>query len=96
MNTNKNHPSHESEIGKLNRISGQVEGIKKMIDEGRYCPEILTQLRAVRSAVRSVEANILEKHLQHCVTDAIQSGNKKETEAKLQEIKDLFKRYDGN
>ena len=70
----KEHPCHQSEIGKLNRISGQVEGIKKMIEDGRYCPDILTQLRAARAAIRTVEANILETHLQHCVTDALAQG----------------------
>lgn len=90
-----NHPCHKAEIGKLNRIAGQVEGIKKMVEDGRYCPDILTQLRAVRSAIRTVEANVLEKHLQHCVTDAFAHGDQKEAQAKIDEIKNLFKRYDG-
>lgn len=88
------HPSHADEIKKLNRIAGQVEGIKKMIDEHRYCPDILTQLRAVRSALRTVETNILETHLQYCVTNALQSKNKKAAEAQIAELKDLFKRFD--
>ncbi len=88
------YPCHMSEIGKLNRISGQVEGIKRMIEEHRYCPDILTQLRAARSAIRSVEANILETHLQSCVTDAMISGDQKQTKAKIAELKDLFKRFD--
>jgi DNA-binding FrmR family transcriptional regulator len=89
-----NHPSHTAEIAKLNRIAGQVEGIKKMIEDHRYCPDILTQLKAVRSAVRTVEANILESHLQSCVADAMISGDKEETAAKIAELKELFKRYD--
>mgnify|MGYP000565897819 CR=1 FL=1 len=92
--TTDNHPCHKAELGKLNRISGQIDGIKKMIDDGRYCPEILTQLRAARSAIRSVEAKILETHLGHCVADAMKKGNTKEAQAKIDEIKDLFKRYD--
>jgi DNA-binding FrmR family transcriptional regulator len=91
----KKYPCHGDEIKKLNRISGQIEGIKKMIDEGRYCPDILAQLRAARSAIRSIEANILETHLQHCVTDAMISGNKKQANEKISEIKGLFKRFDG-
>ena len=89
-----NHPCHKSEITKLNRIAGQIEGVKRMIDEGRYCPDILAQLRAIRSATRTVEANILETHLGHCVSDAIKGNNKADRDKKLQEIKDLFKRYD--
>ena len=85
---------HDSELGKLNRISGQVEGVKKMIAERRYCPDILTQLRAVRSAVRSVEANILETHLKSCVTESLTSGNARDAQKKIDELKDLFKRFD--
>lgn len=90
----KKHPCHKDETTKLNRIAGQVEGVKRMIDDGRYCTDILTQLRAVRSAVRSVEAKILETHLQHCVSEAVTSGSKEEMQEKIDEIKDLFKRYD--
>ncbi len=86
-------PCHKSELAKLNRISGQVEGIKKMIDEKRYCPEILTQLRAARSAIHTVEANILESHLQSCVRDAMMNGNEQTTTEKINEIKELFKRF---
>ncbi len=88
------HPCHKNEIAKLNRIAGQVEGVKRMIEESRYCPEILGQLKAIRSAVRTVEAHVLEKHLQHCVAEAFSSGNEAETQEKIDEIKDLFKRYD--
>lgn len=91
---NKDHPCHSTELPKLNRISGQVEGIKKMIQEHRYCPDILTQLRAVRAALRTVESKILETHLQSCVAEALKSGNKKETDEKIAELKNLFKRFD--
>ena len=91
---NSETPCHTAELSRLNRISGQIEGVKRMIEEHRYCPDILTQLRAVKSAIRSVEANILETHLQHCVTDAMVNGNKKEKEKRIEELKDLFKRFD--
>ena len=89
-------PCHKAETKKLNRISGQIEGIKKMIDDGRYCPDILTQLRAARSAIRSVEASVLEKHLQSCVHDAIVSDEDKIAQEKIDELITLFKRYDGS
>lgn len=87
------NPCHHKELKQLNRISGQLDGIKKMIDEGRYCPDILTQLRAVRSSIKTVEANILETHLGHCVHDAFADGSQKKREEKVEEVKELFKRY---
>lgn len=88
------HPCHSKDLPRLNRISGQVDGIKKMIDDGRYCPDILTQIKAIRSALKSVEANILERHLAGCVSDAIKSGTKKQQVEKTEEIKKIFKRFD--
>jgi len=87
------HPCHKSEISKLNRIGGQVEGIKRMIDGGRYCPDILTQLRAVRAALKTVELNVLEHHMQSCVADAMKSGSKAESDEKIAELKDIMKRF---
>lgn len=91
---NKEHPDHASEIPRLNRVGGQVEGLKKMIEEGRYCPDIMIQIKAIRSALKSVEANILERHLAGCVTDAIQNGSKKLQTKKIEEIKELFKKFE--
>jgi DNA-binding FrmR family transcriptional regulator len=87
-------PAHHHEIKKLNRVAGQIEGIRKMIDEGRYCPDIITQLRAARAAIRNLEASILETHLHHCVSDAMLSGNRKKAAEKIEELKDMFKRFD--
>ena len=88
-------PSHQAQLKSLNRVSGQIEGIKKMIEDSRYCPEILTQLRAVRAALRSIEANIFETHLHHCVAQSITSTNQHDARAKIDELKDLFKRFEG-
>lgn len=87
------YTDHSNELPRLNRISGQVEGVKKMIEKRLYCPDILTQLRAVRAAVNSIEASILERHLDSCVTDAFTSGNKKETAKKMNELKELYRRF---
>jgi len=65
-----------------------------MIEDGRYCPEILAQLRAARAALRRVEAEILEAHLQHCVADALARGDEHDTSQKIAELKELFQRYD--
>ncbi len=88
------HPSHKKELPRLNRISGQVEGVKKMIEEGRYCPDILTQLRAIRAAIKSVELCILDTHLSSCVTQACLSHDEKEQKKKIEEIRELIKRFD--
>lgn len=87
------HPSHKNEMAKLNRIAGQIEGVKRMIEEQRHCPDILTQLKAVRSAIRTVEANILETHLHSCVAESLDSGDLGAAREKIDEIKDLFKRF---
>lgn len=88
------HPCHRCDLPRINRVGGQIEGVKAMIEEGRYCPDILTQIRAIRSALKSLESNILERHLSHCVSDAIKSGTEKDRQKKLEEIKEIFRRYD--
>jgi|SRR5690349_21079520 len=87
----KHHPSHVEQLPRLNRIAGQVDGVKKMIQEKRYCPDILTQLHAIRSAVRNLEIQILDTHLSHCVTDVFQKKN--QVKQKIEEIRTLIKRF---
>ena len=65
---NKN-PDHIKNIHRINRIHGQLKGVEKMIVEKRYCLEILQQTRAITSAIKSLENNILNKHIDHCVVD---------------------------
>lgn len=62
-------------VRRLNRAMGQLNGVKSMVEEGRYCGDILVQLAAAQSAVKSVSAIILENHLQTCVVEEIQAGN---------------------
>jgi CsoR family transcriptional regulator, copper-sensing transcriptional repressor len=81
-------------LSHLNRISGQVDGIKKMIEEERYCPDILTQLRAIRAAIKSVELRILDTHLSSCVTQACLSKDDHEKRKKLEEVRELIKRFE--
>lgn len=84
------YPNHEKEIKRINRIAGQLEGIKRMIGERRYCPEILIQTQAVTSAIRSLEASILEKHIESCVATALAAKGKARQE-KINELIALFK-----
>ena len=88
------HPSHQEQMPHLNRVSGQVEGIKKMIEERRYCPEILNQLRAIRSAIKSIELRILDTHLSSCVNEACLSQDQNEQRKKIDEIRELIKRFE--
>lgn len=92
--TDKDHPCHHDDLPRLNRIGGQIAGVKKMIEDHRHCPEILTQLRAVRAAIKGLEASILERHLSHCVATGLSSKDEAEIKNKIDELKDLFRRYD--
>jgi CsoR family transcriptional regulator, copper-sensing transcriptional repressor len=77
---------------RLSRIEGQVRGIAKMIDEDRYCIDVLTQLQAVRSALARVESEMLKDHLNQCIVGAMASGDAAERKQKAQELIDLLRR----
>lgn len=89
------HPDHSLQINRLNRMIGQLEGIKKMIERRSYCPDILIQTKAVRSALRSLETNILEKHIEHCVRIAFASKDKNNVQAKIDELTEIFSKMGG-
>jgi len=79
-------------LNRLNRISGQIGGISRMIDEDRYCIDVLTQLQAVRAALARVETEMLNEHLHHCVEGAFQSGTVSEQKKKAAELITLLQR----
>ena len=81
---------HKPHIPNLNRISGQIKGVARMVDEGQYCIDILDQLRAAKSAITTVENKILEKHIQECVPVSLQSEN--DVDTKIQELMRILKR----
>jgi len=85
---------HSSEIPRINRVAGQIAGIKKMVEDHRQCTDILIQLRAVRSAIKTIEAGILERHLEHCLAQGLNADNPTAVRQKIDELKDVFKRYD--
>lgn len=78
--------SKTATLNRLNRIEGQVRGITRMVEEKRYCIDILTQIQAVRSALAKVENELLENHLHHCIEGAIVSGNANEQRKKAAEL----------
>ena len=79
-------------LDRLARIEGQVRGLSKMVDEDRYCIDIVTQISAVRAALRRVEEEILRDHVGHCVEHAIASGNKADQRRKIAELMDVVSR----
>ena len=85
------NPDHIKNLHRINRIIGQLKGVEKMIVEKKYCMDILQQTRAVSSAIKSLENNILNKHIDLCVKDAIKKNNKDKNE-KISEIQDLLKK----
>ena len=86
------HPSHENQLDRLKKVEGQVRGIQTMIEERRYCMDLLSQIRAVTGAMRKIESGILSSHLQHCVNDAITSNSQNEAAVKIKEITRLFEK----
>ena len=71
---------------RLGRIEGQVRGLSKMVEEERYCIDIITQISAVRAALRRVEEEVLKDHVSHCVEHAIASGDKSDQRNKIAEL----------
>jgi DNA-binding FrmR family transcriptional regulator len=79
-------------LNRLNRIEGQVRGVARMVDEDRYCIDILTQVQAARAALAKVETELLKDHLGHCIEGAIVSGDKEEQRRKAAELIELLER----
>jgi len=73
-------------VKRLHRIEGQVRGIERMVDEDRYCVDILTQIAAVTTALESLAFSILDDHVNHCVAGALASGDEADAEAKTKEL----------
>ena len=73
-------------IARLKRIEGQVGGLMRMVEDDRYCVDVLTQINAVRAALHKVEEQILRDHVSHCVADAFTSGNMVEQTQKVEEL----------
>ncbi|MPZ38334.1 MAG: metal-sensing transcriptional repressor [Rhizobiales bacterium] len=81
-----------SVLKRLNRIEGQVRGLARMVEEDRYCIDIVTQISAARAALRRAEEEILRDHVAHCVEHAIASGNKRDQRLKITELIDVLSR----
>jgi len=80
-------------LNRLKRIEGQVRGLQKMVEDERYCADILVQVASVQEALRGVGRNLMKNHLQHCATKAIRSGKPKEAAAMYDELLELVYKH---
>lgn len=87
------HATHQDQLERLRRIEGQVRGLLGMVEDERYCIDLLTQLRAIQAALRKVEERILRTHVEHCVAEAIKSGRPAEQRKKVEELLDVVGRF---
>lgn len=79
-------------VNRLRRVEGQVRGVAQMVDDDRYCIDILTQMQAIKAALSRAESAILKRHAACCVSEAIASGDAEEQKLKFGELVDLFER----
>jgi DNA-binding FrmR family transcriptional regulator len=87
------HADKASLVKRLHRIEGQVRGIERMLEEDRYCIDVLTQISAVTTALESVALKILDDHVNHCVAHAIASGDREDAETKTRELLEAVQRF---
>ena len=84
---------HEAQIVRLNRIEGQIRGITKMVQDGRYCVDILIHIRSASNALAKVQENIFRVHLEGCVRDFLTGDDARDREAKVDEILDILSKF---
>jgi DNA-binding FrmR family transcriptional regulator len=83
----------EALVKRLHRIEGQVRGVERMVDEDRYCIDILTQIAAVNTALEAVAFKILDEHVRHCVAGALSSGDEQDAHKKTEELLEAVQRF---
>ena len=89
------HANRDAALKRLSRLEGQVRGIARMVEEDRYCVDVLTQIAAVRAALKGVEKLVIDDHAAHCIEDAVASGDPQEQRAKFTELLDLLDKARG-
>lgn len=86
-------PTRREAAQRLNRIEGQIKGIQKMVEEGRYCVDVLGQISAVREALRGVGKLIMRNYLENCVTSALRSGKEQKAKETYTELMDVIHKF---
>ena len=87
------YPTHKEEMERLKKIEGQIRGVQRMIEEGRYCVDILNVLSSIQGAIEKVEDQILKRHLEGCVSHAVKGGSPKERNEKFNEVMKLISKF---
>jgi DNA-binding FrmR family transcriptional regulator len=85
--------SRQDLLLRLRRVEGQVRGVQKMVEENRYCPDVLVQMSAIHGSLRAVERILMKDHLQHCATEALRCGDDKQAQRTYNELTELFYRH---
>ena len=102
-NTPQNHdgqtfrsvfPDHQEQLARLSRIEGQLKGMRKMIEERRYCIDIAVQIKAITAALKQVEMGVLEKHVHHCMRQAVESQDAEVLQQKMEEVVKVLARME--
>ena len=83
----------DAALARLKKIEGQIRGLQRMVEEERYCADVLTQIASVHEALRGVGKLMMRNHLQHCITGALRSGDEAEAEKTYQEVLDLMYKH---
>jgi CsoR family transcriptional regulator, copper-sensing transcriptional repressor len=88
----KHKTTHEENLDRLARIEGQIRGVRRLVEKGAYCIDIITQIQAICGALRGVGGQILRKHMEHCVADALRSRSRADIENKIEEVMQIVER----
>jgi CsoR family transcriptional regulator, copper-sensing transcriptional repressor len=88
------YPNHEAQLARLARIEGQLRGVRKMIEERRYCIDIVSQIKAITAALKQVQLGVLEKHIHSCVRQSLESQDPDLVEEKIGEVVQVLGRMD--
>ena len=88
-----NEETRQKAMARLNRIEGQVQGVQRMVEEGKYCVDILLQISAIQGALEQVRKILLGRHIESCVAEAMASGRKADRQKKIDELLEVFTRY---
>ncbi len=88
-----NEERRQEVLNRLKRIEGQIQGIQRMVAEGKYCVDILLQVSAVQGALEQVSKRLLGRHIESCVAEAFTSGDHRDRERKIEELLEVFTRF---